>query len=203
LEPGTYWWQIVASRTNERGPRAFLLSSRDIPDGVDPARLKALVAVSARRWGLHLAGWTARRAGVRDRVNVARDSVQFRSVARSYSSRYRVSQRCTVRRLNGVVVQRTCGPVKRRFVGEVLTDQDLVIRPDVAWAMDPARPAADEFDLESVLVHELGHLAGNKKHTARCTNSPMGPTLGVGEWWRTPHDWYRRGCAPSRPGDPF
>jgi hypothetical protein len=164
--------------------------------------------VSARRWGLHLAGWAARRAGVRDRVNVAGfGPVPVRgalAVQRDmYSSRYRVSQRCTVRRLNGVVVQRTCGPVKRRFVGEVLTDQDLVIRPDVAWAMDPARPAADEFDLESVLVHELGHLAGNKKHTARCTNSPMGPTLGVGEWWRTPHDGYRRGCAPSRPGDPF
>jgi hypothetical protein len=65
----------------------------------------------------------------------------------------------------------------------------------------PARPAADEYDLESVVLHELGHMAGNRKHSRRCMNSPMGLALGMGEWWRTPHDWYRRGCPLSAPRD--
>ena len=194
----------IDRRFGRHGNARFLLSSRGIPDGIDPARLQTIVAVSARRWGLRLTGWTSRPAGARDHTNVA----GFGNVpapgalaaqADFYERRYRFSRHCTEQRLNGVVIQRTCGPIQRQYLGKVLTDQDLVIRPDVPWAMGPARPTATEFDLESVLIHELGHMAGNKKHAPLCSNSPMGPTIGRGEWWRTPHDWYRRGCPLSAP----
>jgi hypothetical protein len=194
----------IDRRFGRHGHARFLLSSRNIPAGVDPARLRTIVAVSARRWGLRLTGWTDRVAGVRDHVNVAGFGTVPVSGALAvqadlYVKRYRVSQRCQVQRLNGVVVRRTCGPVQTHYVGRVLTDQDLIIRTDVPWGMGPARPALDEYDLESVVVHELGHMAGNHKHSPRCDNSPMGPALARGEWWRTPHDWYRRGCPLSAP----
>jgi hypothetical protein len=194
----------IDRRFGRRGHARFLLSSRGIPQGVDPARLRTVVAVAARRWGLRLTGWTDRVAGARDHVNVA----GFGPVpvagalavqADLYQRRYRVFRRCAERRRAGVVVQRTCGPLERQYLGKVRTDQDLIIRPDVSWAMGPARPPLDEFDLESVVVHELGHMAGNKKHTPRCSNGPMGPALAPGEWWRTPHDRYRRGCPLSAP----
>lgn len=194
----------IDRRFGRHGHARFMLSRSGIPATVNPERLKTIVAVSARRWGLRLTGWTGRRAGAQDHVNV----VGFGAVPVAgalavqgdlYEKHYRVFQNCKVQRLNGVVVQRTCGPVQRKFVGKVRTDQDLIIRPDVAWAIGPAYPALDEFDLESVVVHELGHMAGNKKHSPRCSNSPMGPTLALGEWWRTPHDWYRRGCPLAQP----
>jgi hypothetical protein len=43
-------------------------------------------------------------------------------------------------------------------------------------------------DLESVLIHELGHFAGNKEHAAQCTNSPMASGLAAGEWWHGPRN---------------
>jgi hypothetical protein len=196
----------IDRRFGRHGHARFLLSSRNIPSGVDPARLKKIVAVSARRWGLLLTGWTNRVAGARDHANVAGFggvpvSGALAVQADLYAKRYRVFQHCTEQRLNGVVVNRTCGPVQRKYLGRVRTDQDLIIRTDVPWGMGPSHPAQNEYDLESVVLHELGHMAGNKKHSPRCMNSPMGPTLGMGEWWRTPHDWFRRGCPLSAPRD--
>lgn len=195
----------IDRRFGRHGHTRFWLSSRGLPGGVDPGRLRTIVAVSARRWGLHLVGWTSKTAGVRDNVNVAGFGAVPVSGALAvqadlYTKRYRVFRHCTEQRLNGVVVQRTCGPVQQQYIGKVITDQDLIIRTDVPWAMGPARPGLDEYDLESVVVHELGHMAGNKKHAPRCSNTPMGRSLAMGEWWRTPHDWYRRGCPLSAPG---
>ena len=63
----------------------------------------------------------------------------------------------------------------------------------------PDYPALDQVDLESVLLHELGHMAGNKKHRTRCTNSPMIEALGAGEWWRGARDHWFGDCARARP----
>ena len=54
-----------------------------------------------------------------------------------------------------------------------------------------------EIDLESVLLHELGHMAGNKQHRARCANSPMDEALGAGEWWRGSRDKWFGDCSTS------
>jgi hypothetical protein len=226
--PGVYWWQVEALVKTERGtvqqvsaaqrvdtyfPGAwskrgpidrrfgrhgrahFLLSTRGIPSGVR-ARVRTLVSLSARRWGLHLDGWTARSAEARDGVNVAGFGAVpvagALAVQRdAWSSRYRLSQHC----VNG-----RCGPVERHVVERVRTDQDLIIRTDVRWGLGPARPTLEQFDLETVVIHELGHLAGNPKHKPRCSNTPMGAALARGEWWHTPHDWYRRGCPLTQPG---
>ena len=56
-------------------------------------------------------------------------------------------------------------------------------------------PDDNHIDLESVVLHELGHMAGNRHHQPRCTNSPMVESLGRGEWWHTPQDWFERTCG--------
>jgi hypothetical protein len=48
-----------------------------------------------------------------------------------------------------------------------------------------------------VLLHELGHFAGNKEHRPRCSNSPMIESLAKGEWWRSSDDWFNWNCAKS------
>ena len=79
----------------------------------------------------------------------------------------------------------------------VVIERDLELNANQNWAAGPDYPALDEFDLESVLLHELGHMAGNKKHLARCTNSPMGKKLGAGEWWRGSRDKWFGNCSTS------
>ena len=68
-------------------------------------------------------------------------------------------------------------------------------RADENWSAGPDYPALDQIDLESVLLHELGHMAGNKRHRARCSNSPMIESLGAGEWWRGARDHWFGDCA--------
>jgi hypothetical protein len=70
-----------------------------------------------------------------------------------------------------------------------------VLRTGEKWSAGPGYPGLDEIDLESVVLHELGHMAGNKKHTARCANSPLGEALGAGEWWRGPRDKWFGDCG--------
>ena len=45
------------------------------------------------------------------------------------------------------------------------------------------------------MIHELGHLAGNKRHRGRCANSPMIEALGAGEWWRGARDKWFGQCS--------
>ena len=78
-----------------------------------------------------------------------------------------------------------------------VVERDLALRAGENWAAGPDYPALDEVDLESVLIHELGHMAGNKAHTARCANSPMDEALGAGEWWRGSRDKWFGDCGAS------
>jgi hypothetical protein len=46
-----------------------------------------------------------------------------------------------------------------------------------------------------VLLHEFGHVAGNRRHAPRCRDTPMIVALGRGEWWRSPGDFSFRFCG--------
>jgi hypothetical protein len=51
------------------------------------------------------------------------------------------------------------------------------------------------MDLETVILHELGHVAGNRFHVPRgCADTPMVIGLATGEWWRSTTDFSYRGC---------
>ncbi len=156
-------------RFGRRGQVSFYLSSEDFPDTVDGARFEALAKKAASRWGLKALRWTSAAAGKRDGFSVAgfSDSVP-----------------------RGVLGVQT-DYVQR---GKVI-ERDLSLRAKEDWAPGPGYPALDQIDLESVLLHELGHLAGNKRHRAGCTNSPMIESLGAGEWWRGARDKWFGDCS--------
>jgi hypothetical protein len=164
-------------RYGRRGVTGFYLSSSGFPDSVDGARFKKLAKATAARWGLKALRWTTVDAGKQDGFSVA-----------GFSSSVPA----------GVLGVQTDFIKRGRLI-----ESDLALRADENWAQGPDYPALDQVDLESVLLHELGHMAGNKKHRARCSNSPMIEALGAGEWWRGARDKWFGECTSGASASAF
>lgn len=163
----------------------YTLSTANVPRRVGAKRYSVIARVAARRWGLKLAGTTSRapRSGDgRDTVGFAKDVPAVAlGVTRIRTVRY-------YRRENG----------RTRVVGERVVERDLSLAVNVPWWVGPGPPPADQVDLQTVIVHELGHYAGNG-HVPNCTNSPMWTGLAPGEWWYGPKDWFQFACR-NAPG---
>jgi hypothetical protein len=159
------------SRFGRRGKGSFYLSSANFPAIVDGKRFQKLARTTASRWGLKAKRWTSVKAGVQDGFNVA-----------GFSTR---------------IPEDTLGVQTDFMRGGVVIERDLELNADQNWTAGPNYPTLDQIDLESVLLHELGHMAGNKRHLSRCTNSPMGKSLGAGEWWRGSRDKWFGQCSTS------
>ncbi len=202
--PGTYWWQAVTvdaagnqlpgpirsvtialppswsvrrripASIGRQGRGSFYLSTADIPTSVDPISFGALARRSASRWGLRGLSWTSAPAGPRDGYDV----IGFGKLP---ANDLGLEERFIVRHA-GV---------------DRVVEQDIVINDAVPWYYGAGYPRLDQYDLQSVLLHELGHMAGNLRHRQRCSDSPMVEALAAGEWWHTPRDWYEFGCASA------
>jgi hypothetical protein len=204
--PGTYFWQVIrtgadgscaataprtlvltaplpdrpdlAGLSSERIPRSigtsngasFSIRTGGIPPGVSRARFLALVRNSARRWRLHSIGTLAGRP----RFGNGRSEVGF-----STSQVPRQALAVTI--------------VGRRRGGGL--ERDLIVRADIPWQPGPAHPTRRQVDLETVILHEFGHVAGNRFHVPRgCRDTPMVVGLASGEWWRSTGDFSYRAC---------
>ena len=205
--PGTYYWQVVrtgadgscaatgarrlvlafavpsqpdlAGLSSERIPgrigasngASFRIRTGGIPSGVDRARFLALVRNAARRWRLHSLGTVPGRPVFGD----GRSEIGFSTVQVP-----RQALAVTVfgeRQRNG-----------RR-------ERDLILRADLPWEQGPDHPTRDRIDLQTVLLHEFGHVAGNRFHVPRgCRDTPMVVGLATGEWWRSTTDYSYRAC---------
>jgi hypothetical protein len=206
--PGTYFWQVIrtgadgsctataarrlvltaalptrpelAGLSGQRIPRnigrsngaSFRIRTSGIPAGLSRARFLALVRNSARRWRLHSAGTVPGRVvfgNGRSEVGFSTAQVPQEAIAVTVVSR---------RRTNG-----------RR-------ERDLILRADIPWQPGPDHPTRAQIDLETVILHELGHFAGNEFHVPRgCRDTPMVVGLATGEWWRSTTDFSYRGCG--------
>lgn len=152
----------------KKGSASFLISTANLPGPVSKTRFKTLAKTTAKRWGLKTGTTTKLVAGVQDGYNVAGFSTTVAAGTLGVQTDYL---------RNGRVIER-----------------DLALRADETWAPGPAYPALDQVDLESVLLHELGHMADNKNHQSRCANSPLDEVLGAGEWWRGARDQWFGNC---------
>src|SRR3954453_20430323 len=205
-QPGTYYWQV--SRTgadgsctatgggrlpltsplpaqpalggllSERIPRSigtsngssFRIRTSGVPAGVSQARFLALVHTSARRWRLHSLGTLPGQP----RFGNGRSEVGF-----STTQVPRDALAVTI--------------IGRRRGGGL--ERDLIIGADVPWDEGPDHPTREQYDLETVILHEMGHFAGNEFHVPRgCRDTPMVVGLARGEWWRSTGDFSYRAC---------
>jgi hypothetical protein len=168
------------------------------------ARFKNIVDRSARRWGLRDRGpIDAEPATARSLIDGVPEVGFSYGVPRAdlgqeilWYRRVRVGRRRVCRDTGS---RRHCHRTAGRLVRRIY-DHDVALNANVPWSLGPWYPNANHFDLESVVLHELGHFAGNPRHEPRCTNSPMVEALGPGEFWRAPGEWFEYGCglAPDR-----
>src|SRR4051795_10080134 len=204
--PGTYYWQVsrtgadgsctategrslvltaavparpdLAGLSRQRIPTSigrsngatFVIRTGGVPAGVSRARFLAIVRNSGRRWRLHSAGTVPGRP----RFGNGRSEVGF-----STAQVPRAALAVTI--------------IGRRRAGR--RERDLIIRADIPWQQGPDHPTRAQIDLETVILHEFGHVAGNRFHVPRgCRDTPMVVGLATGEWWRSTTDFSYRAC---------
>ena len=205
-QPGTYYWQVnrtgadgscsataarqltltaaiparpeLAGLSQQRIPRSvgtsngasFRIRTSGVPAGVSAARFLALVRNSARRWRLHSVGTLAGQP----RFGNGRSEVGFSTTQ-------------VPREALAVTI------IGRRRGGGL--ERDLIIRGDIPWDEGPDHPTRQQYDLETVILHEMGHFAGNEFHVPRgCIDTPMVVGLARGEWWPSTDYFSYRAC---------
>jgi hypothetical protein len=192
-----------------QGAGGFRVSLAGLPAGVSAERFVALAARSGRRWGLTYLGTTPSAPVSGDGMNVvgfgsttiAGAGAETTSVPRSTTrtrrcARARVVKHVRVGRAHGARVVRRVLMVRRcRMVmaGRPGVEQDIVIDRAMPWQAGPAYPTSWQVDLETVLLHEFGHVARHG-HVTGCVSSPMWASLSMGDWWRGIDDMRHAGC---------
>ena len=160
-----------------------LNAATDRPSLVKQARFLTLVDRSGEHWGQRSVGRTGRRPGARDGHNVVGFTTEVDSGIGGQTYCF-----------DGVIHVHRGG---RRH--EHCVERDILINPRVLWEQGPRHPSSEEYDLETVLLHEFGHFSGNwPREGRRCTNSPMASPLYNGEWWRSRRDFRWIGCGSAR-----
>jgi hypothetical protein len=182
----------IPARIGTSNHALFVLALGKGSPAVSRSRFVELVRNSARRWRLDARGPV-------DRVPRLGDGHSDVGFAGALVSPGALGT-TTLLRQSYVRVRRICSGgscrTTRTPAGSRVVERDLALAPDVPWAPGPAYPTTEEIDLETVLLHELGHFAGNLRHTpVGCHNTPMVKALGTGEWWRSPTDWHYDDCA--------
>jgi hypothetical protein len=167
----------IPRRIGSSNGAAYVIRTGGIPAGVSRARFLALVRSSGLRWRLHSFGTLPGRprfGNGRSEVGFSTAQVPFEALAVTIT-----------------------GPTFRAGRTRSI-ERDLILRADLPWEPGPEHPARGEVDLQTVILHEFGHVAGNRVHTARgCSNTPMVVGLAGGEWWRSTSDFSYRACGRS------
>jgi hypothetical protein len=169
-------------------------ASFGIPSYVSAQWFHDLAKMSASRWGLTYGGTTAAIPGLRDGISSVGFSYAVPAGVLGVQSTGLARRTKWVRSCKRVRGKRTCRSVRR--VQRVPVEKDLQISRAYIWEEGPAYPLSTDYDLESVLIHEFGHMASDfNVHVDGCVNSPMIRAAGPGDWWRSPTDWARAGCG--------
>lgn len=178
-----------------RAEGAFRVSVAGIPAGIRPERFVAIARSGGERWGLVFAGTTVAAPVTGDgrsvvgfgATTIPGAGAEATSAPRTVARRVR---RCHGGRGGRIRAVRRCRSVA---VALEVTERDIAIDPALPWQPGPAHPSPSQVDLETALLHEFGHLAG-QDHVDGCASTPMWPELRMGDWWRGPADTRRADC---------
>ncbi len=186
----------VAARRNGGG----FVASTDVSNLLVPqARWLAILRTTAARWGLNDRGAVSRPVTNGDYENQVGFGYDLTSdtlgeTVTTSVRRYRRVRVCRRVHTRGGRSVRRCKRV-RRYAGRSVIDRDITFNTvSPYWEAGPAYPAANRYDLETVVIHEMGHFAGNG-HRPYCENSPMVEAIDTGEWWRSDTDHHWIGCG--------
>jgi hypothetical protein len=173
--------------------RYVYLNPENEPSEVSDARFQSLARRSSARWGISFDGLAGNRPGAPDGVPVLGFTYSLAGDTLGETTTWikKIKRKKCRRRRNG---RRKC---KRVVVGTRIVDQDIAISALGPWQDGPQYPRPTEYDLETTIIHEFGHFAGNDGHVYGCENSPLIDASDTGEWWRAANDWYRIGCPNS------
>jgi hypothetical protein len=185
----------IPSRIGTSNHALLVLALGEGSPSVSRGRFVELVRNGARRWRLDARGPVKRVPRLGDGHNDVGFAARLVSEGALGTT--------TLLRQNYVRVRRVCAAggcrTTRVPAGSRVVERDLALLPDVPWAQGPAHPTGEEYDLETVVLHELGHWAGNLRHTpVGCHDTPMVKGLGPGEWWRSSGDWHYDACGAGR-----
>jgi hypothetical protein len=193
---------VLSTPQAARADSLYVNAIDDRPASVSPDRLYDLADSAATRWHFTVPGNTGAPAGVLDGTQTVGFSKSIDPKALGVTSvwtrpRYKVkkSKRCV--RRNG---RRYCQTTKRYVrTGTQVVEKDVALNPFVNWQQGPAYPAADQYDLESTILHEFGHFSHPlvDNHIYGCEDSPMIASISPGEFWRDADEWLRFGCSAS------
>jgi hypothetical protein len=165
--------ELIPSRIGSTNGTSYVVRTGGIPAGVPRERFVALVRNAGRRWRLHSVGTLPGRpvfGNGRSEVGFSTPDVPSEALAVTITGR-------SFRRARTI-------------------ERDLILRADLPWEAGPAHPARNEVDLQTVILHEFGHVAGNRFHVPRgCRDTPMVIGLAGGEWWRSTTDFSYRACS--------
>ena len=163
------------------------------PAGVDRDRFVSLVRGVAQRWDITTGGVSSgafrfARPDGRNGIGFANLDDGTLGQTNTWSAKvYRRKRSCRF-----TSAGRRCRII-RRYVGNQIVERDTAFDKSVNWQPGPAYPDASQFDLETTMIHELGHWARNG-HVRDCKASPMIPALDAGDWWRDPTDFHFGHC---------
>jgi hypothetical protein len=199
----------ISASVGAQGSGGFRVSLAGLPAGVTADRFVALAARSGRRWGLTYLGTTSAAPVSGDGKNVVgfgstaitgagaettslpRRATRTRRCAPvRVVKRVRVGHADAARVVRRVLTVRRCRMVVSSRAG---MEQDIVIGRTMPWQAGPAYPTTLQVDLETVLLHEFGHVAGHG-HVTGCASTPMWASLSMGDWWRGSGDMRHAGC---------
>lgn len=80
----------------------------------------------------------------------------------------------------------------------VIDERDIRFLSPAPWQQGSDYPTLSQYDLESTVLHEFGHMAGIEgiegHYTDRCADHPLTLDSAPGEWWRSGSDRFRFGC---------